>query len=215
MDQIKEYYHSFINWLPPNFQDYGWLLIGVAGLMVLLILLTLFRRLGRALFPRRSRPVALDFGSKEKLDDTPLAAEPPGKRRLTVEGVPVRLRLVVIAPVGKKDTITENAIAERLDRVLWGLGSIYLLDRPGVRIWEPQLSQAGFVAAFHRAMLKREPEGQPTPWILVAGQTPARPQPILLGLAMWGDNVSLIGRLNLEPGQWANVLRIQVLAEEN
>jgi len=213
MDQVKEYGESLIKLLPAELQDYGWLILGVAGLLLFLIVVALIRGLWRVLFPRRSRPALLDFGPKENLDELPLAADPAGKRRLTVEGVPVRLRLVVLAPLGKKHPISADAVGETLDRVLWGLGTMYQQDRPAVRIWEPQLSHQGFAAAFHRAMLKPEPEGRPSRWILVAGQTPARPHSILLGLAMWSDNVNLIGRLTLEPGQWANVLRIQVFEE--
>jgi hypothetical protein len=209
MEQIKQYLEPVIDWLPPGAQDYWWLFFGAACLIVLLLVLTLWRTMLRALFGRRVVPVLKDFGPREKLDDYPLPAEPWGPRRLTVEGVPVRLRLVVVAPVGKKASVNENTIADTLDQVLWGLGAIAQRDQPRVRIWPPQLSQHGFTAAFYRSVQRPEPEGQPSRWVLVAGVTPPRPQALLVGMALWADNPTLIGRRNLEPRQWADLLRIQ------
>ncbi len=209
MEQLKPIVEPFIDWLPPPARDHWWAILGVAALVVVLVLLTAVRRLFRALFGRRQPARALDLGPVENLDDYPLPLEPAGRRRLTVEGMPVRLRLVVVAPLGKQGVIREADLPDVLDQVLWGLGALYRQDRPGVRLWPPQLSSHGFAAAFHRRMSKREPEDQPSRWILVAGPTPPRPRPVLLGLALWADAVNPIGRLTLEPGQWSSVLRIQ------
>jgi hypothetical protein len=209
MEQLKQLLEALIDWLPPPARDYWWAILGVAALAVVLIVLTLVRRLFRAVFGHRQPARVLDLGPVENLDDYPLPLEPAGRRRLTVEGVPVRLRLVVVAPLGKQGPIQEADLPEVLDQVLWGLGTLYRQDHPGVRLWPPQLSSQGFAAAFHRRMSKREPEGQPSHWILVAGPTPPRPHPVLLGLALWADVANPIGRLTLEPSQWSSVLRIQ------
>lgn len=211
MDELKQTLEPFINRLPEPACEYWWAILGVAALAVLLLVLTLVRRLFRALFGRRRPARALDLGPVENLDEYPLPLGPVGRRRLTVEGLPVRLRLVVVAPLGKQGQIREADLPELLDQVLWGLGALYREDSPGVRLWPPQLSSQGFAAAFHRRMHKREPEGQPSRWVLVAGPTPPRPRPVLLGLALWADAVNPIGRLTLEPGQWSSVLRIQDL----
>jgi hypothetical protein len=211
MEQVKQLLDPVIDLLPPGLQDYWWVFAGVVALMVVLLVLALVKRLFRAVFGRRSAPVALNLGPQENLDEYPLPGEPWGPRRLTVEGVPVRLRLVIVASMGKQTTIPEGAVEELLDQVLWGLGTIARTDRPKIRLWPPQLSHQGFVAAFHRATPRPEPEGQPSRWILVAGQTPPRPRPLLLGLALWADEPVYIGRLTLEPGRWADVLRIQSL----
>jgi hypothetical protein len=34
-------------------------------------------------------------------------------------------------------------------------------------------------------------------------------QPILLGLGLWADEPNTLGRLNLEPQQWLDVLRLR------
>jgi hypothetical protein len=111
--------------------------------------------------------------------------------------------------MGKQFALDAENAEEWLDRVLWGLGSIARQDRARMRIWPPQLSRTGFVAGFARSVKRPEPEGQASNWILLAGQTPQRPQPFMLGLALWSPDPVHIGRMTLEPGQWASVLRIQ------
>jgi hypothetical protein len=209
MDQLKRFLEPLIDLLPPAVQDYWWLVLLAATLAVLLVVGVTVRGLIRAIVGRRVRRVELDFGPKENLADYPLPAEPWGRRRLTVEGVPVRLRLVVAAPMGIRGKIKEAEVNDLLDQALWGLGEIVQLDRPRVLIWPPQLSTQGFAAAFHRTTPTPEAAGQPSRWILVAGQTPPRPRPVLLGMALWADHATLIGRLTLEPRQWSEVLRIQ------
>jgi hypothetical protein len=211
MERLKQFLDPVIDFLPPSWRDFWWVFAGVAALIVLLLVLALLKGLVRALFGRRPRPVELDLGPRENLDEYPLPAEPWGPRRLTVEGVPVRLRLVIVAPMGKQSTIQEGAVEELLDQFLWGLGAITRTDRPKVRIWPPQLSHQGFAVAFHRTTPRPEPPGQPSRWILIAGQTPPRPRPFLLGVALWADEPVYIGRSTLEPGRWADVLRIQTL----
>src|SRR5262245_33199335 len=157
MEQIKTIAEPLIELLPPDLQEYWWAIGGVLVLMVLLLVVGVVSRLVRAVFRGRPRPIELDLGPRENLADYPLPAEPWGKRRLTVEGVPVRIRLVVVAPMGNKAPIAEAAVEELLDRVLWGLGSIAKLDRPQVRSWPPQLSSQGFVASFSRRVHRPEP----------------------------------------------------------
>lgn len=205
MESLKEALAPLTNLLPPEAHDYWWAIPAAAALLILLIVSVLVRRL----FRRRPFVRAVDLGPRENLDAYPIPLEPAGRRRLSVEGLPVRLRLVVVAPLGSQSEVKEGELATLLDQVLWGLGTIFQQEKPRVQIWPPQLSGQGFVAAFHRRMGRSEPEGQPSHWVLVAGQTPPRPRSVLLGLALWGDVLNPIGRLTLEPNQWAAVLRIQ------
>ena len=209
MDQLRRLLEPVIDLLPPGARPYWYAIPILGAVMALLLLAAIVRGIVQALFGRRTPTATVDLGPRENLAEYPLPAEPWGPRRLTVEGVPVRLRLVVVAPVGKKATVNEAALPQLLDAVVWGLGEIFRTDRPRVRVGPPQLSHQGFVAAFHRSTPTPEPEGQPSRWILVAGQTPSRPRPLLLGLALWADEPVFIGRLTLEPGRWAAVLRVQ------
>ena len=98
---------------------------------------------------------------------------------------------------------------ELLNRVLPGLRAIIAVDRPRIRVWPPQLSQQGFATAFFRHTVTGAKEGQPSPWILVAGRSQLNQPAVLLGLAISADEPNNLGRLSLEPHQWLDVLRIR------
>jgi hypothetical protein len=184
----------------------GWLLVlGGAALLVLLVLVFLVGRL------LRRRPAAADpeGGLREDLAGYPPAPANPGPRRLLVEGYPARVRLVVIAPVGKQAHIEGVHAEPLLEHVLRGLGGVAQHDRPRVRAWPAQLSHQGFAVKFHRLTVKPEPDGRPSHWALLAGRAKVGQHFILLGLAVWTDEPTALGRLSLEPDQWLTVLRVQ------
>jgi hypothetical protein len=105
--------------------------------------------------------------------------------------------------------VDATAIEKLLDRILPGLGAIAARDRPHIRVWPQQLSHQGFIAAFHRCTPKHEPDGEPSRWVLIAGRALLGRQSILLGLGLWSDEPGTIGRVNLEPHQWLDVLRLR------
>src|SRR5262249_37048267 len=133
----------------------------------------------------------------------------PGERRLTVYHLPARLRLVVIAPLGREGDIDATAVEKLLDKVLPGLGAVAALDRPRVRVWPAQVSHHGFAAAFHRHTPKAAERGEPSRWGLLAGRAQAGKQPVLLGLGLWADEPNTIDRVNVEVHQWLDVLRLR------
>lgn len=187
----------------------GWIVLGAVALTLLLIAAAVLHKLWRMLFRRRPAPPPnLDRALEESLAEYPL---PPraGPQHLTIEGIPVRVRLVVVAAMGRQLEIDENAIEGLLDQVVRGLGSVLHHDRPRVRVWPSQLSSQGFTVKFHRLTHRPEAEGQASHWILVAGQTPARPRPLLVGLALYAGEANHVGRLTLEPKQWTDVLRVR------
>ncbi len=145
----------------------------------------------------------------EKLADYPPPPGKPGPRRLTVEGVPVRVRLVVVAPVARGDPVETEDVEFLADEVVRGMKDLIGEDRPRVRVWPAQLSRQGFAPTFHRVTEKPEAEGRPSRWILVAGPASAGRKPILLGLALWADTPNTLGRITLDAGRWAEVLRVQ------
>jgi hypothetical protein len=134
---------------------------------------------------------------------------PPGVWSVFVEGVPVRIRLVIVAPIGKGNPVDAANASVRLDQVVRGLGAAIQQDKARIRIWPMQLSNQGFGPTVHRQVKRPEADGKPSRWIVVAGQVPARPKPLLVGLALQADEVNAIGRLTLTPEQWSEVLRVQ------
>jgi hypothetical protein len=176
-------------------------LYGIAGGAVILfaLLIVIFSR-------GKKKEVDPEAGLSEDLASLP--PPPKGQRhyRLLVQNQPARLRLVVVAPMGKR---TVGKVDSVLEQIFRGLGEVAVDDKPRVRIWPPQLSAAGFAPTFFRKTRRPEPEGQLSTWILLAGPARAGNVPVLLGLAVQTDQPSRVGTLILTETQWNEILRIE------
>jgi hypothetical protein len=217
MDTLRNYLAPLTDWMPPTVRNWldvevWWLIFLAAGLLLLLLLGLLLRGLWRSLF-RRGAVRDWERELRENLDECPLPTRPHGDRILYAYHLPVRLRLVIVAMPGKDKDVDATAVEKLLDRVVPGLGAMAARDRPRIRVWPQQLSQQGFVASFHRCTPKREPDGEPSRWLFLAGRALLGRQPLLLGLGLWSDEPSTIGRVNLEPQQWLDVLRLRSARE--
>jgi hypothetical protein len=187
--------------------DLEWLFIGgaavaVVGLSALVILVLL-------VVGRRKKTVDSDEGLGEDLSTYPPAPH-GGAPRLKFEGQYVRIRLVVLAS-GRNVDLTADMAESLLQSVAFGLGEVARADKPRVRVWPAQLSQSGFPPKFFRYVRRPEPDGKPSPWILVAGQARAGNKPILLGLALTLAEPSTRGNVNLDVNEWDYKFRIQSL----
>lgn len=169
------------------------------GLLALLLLILWVRR-------GRRPPLDPESGLREDLSAYPPAG--PGPRRLFVKGQPLRLRLVVAAPMGKRPLPSGGAMEPLLDAMLPGLGDIARQDRPRFRVWPAQLSQHGFGPTFFRLTQRPEPLGKPSPWILMAGPVRAGAHQFLLGLALCGEGPNSLGNLTPQADDWGDILRI-------
>jgi hypothetical protein len=214
MGNMRDHLAPLTDWMPPGIRnlvdvEVWWLIFLALGLLALLLVGLTLRGLVRSITRRRGLVRNWDRDLREDLDACPLPTRPPGERLLYAYHVPVRLRLVIVAGAGKEADVDATAIEKLLERVLPGLGAIAARDRPRIRVWPPQLSHQGFIAAFHRCTPKHEPEGESSCWILVAGRALLGRQPLLLGLGLWADEPNTIGRVNLEAQQWLDVLRLR------
>jgi hypothetical protein len=201
--------HWLDKWFPSGVHDSVGttgevVLLGSLAVIVLIILLAVLRALAGGKRPTAHR----EEGLEENLAEYPPPPR-PGPRQLVVDGTPARVRLVVIAPVGKTAKIDAGKAEALLEHVLRGLGGVVQHDKPRVRIWAPQLSHQGFAVSFQRLTHKPEPEGRASRWALLAGQARVGERYILLGLALLSDEKTSIGRLTLEPDQWTEMLRIK------
>jgi hypothetical protein len=175
----------------------------VVGGVVLLIVLPLILWLRR-----RRRPVIdSEAALVENLDAYPPAG--PGAQRLLMYGQPMRLRLVVLAPLGKRALPTDGAIEPLLDRIVYGLGEIARQDRPRIRVWPSQLTQQGFAPSFFRLTLRSQQTGKPSPWVLAAGPVRTGGHSFLLGLALWTDEPTERSTVSLQVDQWNLVFRTE------
>src|SRR5687767_1143082 len=77
-------------------EGWGWyVVLGVAAVIIMLLLLGLFSFLRKLFARKRQIPT---HNLEEYFAQYPPLKPSSGDRRLTIEGVPVRLRLVVVAP---------------------------------------------------------------------------------------------------------------------
>jgi hypothetical protein len=174
--------------------------LGAVGLGAFLVLLLLFTML------RRGKKADPEAGLAEDLSTLPPA--PKGQRhyQLTVMNQPARLRLVVIAPVGKK---TVGKVDSALEQVFRGLGEVSFDDKPRIRIWPAQLSTTGFPPTFFRLTKSPDAEGRPSRFIMLAGPARAGAMPVLLGLVVEVGEPSKLGKVTMTETQWGEVLRVE------
>jgi hypothetical protein len=170
-----------------------------AGLLLLIGIVVL-------LFRRKKPKVDPEAGMNEDLSTYPPA--PTGRRhyQLSVLNHPVRLRLVVVAPVGRRPVGKVDSV---LEQVLRGLGEVSIDDKPRIRVWPPQLSTSGFAPTFFRNTKKPEAEGKPSRWVLLAGPARAGGVPVLLALACVTDAPTTLGAITMSEAQWNEVLRVE------
>jgi hypothetical protein len=181
-----------------------WALIAVAGGVVVAGLVLLRIAAGR----KKTHP-DLEKGQREDLAEYP-PPPPAGRRRLTLNGVPVRIRLVVVAPTGKQqDPIAADDLPDVLDDVLRGLGAFVAADKPRVRVWPPQLSVAGFGPTFHRLVASPDGGAKSSRWVKLAGPARTGKRPILLGLAVLADEPTKLGDVQVETTEWGELLRVE------
>lgn len=185
-----------------------WAVLGFLALAAVLLVLAVVGRLWRALFGRRAEP-ADDGRLREDLAKLPPPPPDTGAWVLTVEGVPVRLRLVVLAPAGIDTALTAPMAGKLLDLLVPGMGAIVTRDQPPVRVWPPQLSYDGFANTFHRNTPRPEGEGGLSPWVLVCGRARVGAQQAMVGLALEAFRPTTVGRMRLQPHQWNTALRVR------
>lgn len=154
---------------------------------------------------QRGAPKEPEEGLMEKLSTLP--PPPTGARaaRLKVMNLPGRLRLVVVAPSGKR---TVGNVEAALEEVFNGLGEVAAEDKPRVRIWPPQLSAQGFAPTFFRNTQRPDADGKPSRWVLLAGPARAGGVPVLLGLAVLVDKPTTMGLVTMTETKWGEMLSV-------
>lgn len=186
----------------------GWVVVGAGlALIGLLLLLWVARQLlaGR----RRRGPPQPDL--TEVLADYPPPPALWGTKRLTIHGLPVRIRLIVAAPLGTEGgSVQAEGIDAMLDLIVPGISDAIRADRPRVRIWPTQLSWPGFTAAFRRHAVRPDPESPLSRWVLLMGRALINQRLVALGFAFLADQENSLHYVTLnQPHQWMEVLRMR------
>ncbi len=181
--------------------------LGIAGLVILFTLVSVIMYL----FGGRRSKGGSGPNLEERLGTYPPARPFTGDRRLLVEGVPVRLRLVVIGPAGTASDFDNEKIEDLLGRLVPGLDEIFRNDKPRVRIWPTQLSYEGFTTHFHRNTIVPEKEGELSQWVVVAGRAKLGGKTqVMIGLAVQALKPTTVGRRTIDAHEWESTFRIRV-----
>lgn len=198
--------------LPEGAKDFlesggWWAVLGFLALIAILIVWAIGSRF-LALFQRKERVPKENL--QEDLRTIPEAAPSTGDRRLTVDGVPVRVRLVVVAASGTDSPMDPASMPKLLDRVIVGLSDIVQHDQPQVRFWPVQYSTEGFVNTFHRNTPIPEGEHEPSRWVLIAGRARIGDKHVNLGFGLQAIRPTTLGRRTIKLHEWPEIFRIKV-----
>lgn len=200
---------QLVDILPDGLKEYAaYLLLGGACFAIFFVLL-IFLGIVRFVFGGTSKKAAKEQNLEEDLTEYPDLKSSSGDRQLRVEGVPVRLRLVVVAPAGTASDVDIDDVPDILDKVVSGLGEICQKDKPRMKIWPTSPSYKGFGSHFHRNMLTGAEEGEQTRWVLIAGRIKIGKKQYMLGVALQSTKPNPIGRRTIDAHQWATVLRVR------
>lgn len=189
-------------------EQYGLTLAVVAGAVVVLWLAFLGIRRWR-----RGRQPAADQKNLVAIDVADLATHGPPSRgaQLTCYGEPIRLAVLVIAPVGRDTALPPNDdLPGLVEEIVPGMMQIVIRDQPQFHRWPPQLSVHGFVQAFFSRVPLPGSRGKGTPWCSVVGRCEHDGEGFLLGLVLCASRPIHLGQIEIESaGKWLDVLRIR------
>ena len=164
------------------------------------------------LLRKRSSP-APDQQAELTIDVAALPLSPPPKEgpQLEFYGTPVRLAVMVLAPVGRGGEIPAPAdLTATLENLLPGLQEIVSRHQPQVVLWPNQLSSQGFLQAFFNLAALPGDHGKGTPWCSAAGKFEGGGQQYLAGLICCSAGPNSLGEMTVDkPGQWFSVLRVR------
>lgn len=182
-----------------------WAVIGLIAILAFLLILQRFMR-----FWNRSQSTVSDSALLEELATyAPAPPLPADAKPLVLYGLPVRIRLMVIGPLGHDaGTVQPEEVAAIVDRIVPGMYSRVVQDATRIRLWPTQLSYSGFIASFRRlSPLPADVERQQR-WVLVMGKVIRNGAPIAVGMALQSTEPHTLGPVMLQHAhQWMEVMR--------
>jgi hypothetical protein len=139
-----------------------------------------------------------------------------GTRQITVNGMPARLRLVIMAPASRKTSaLPREAHAELLEAILPGLGEIATFDFPRVETWPDHQARDRFRATLDKSVHFPERSGDSSRWLIVAGETLLLQGPVHWGLGLYTNEPTTYRIIEVPPGQSASTLGIREVSESS
>jgi hypothetical protein len=214
MDTVRNLLKPLIQLFPDSMQELMNSTIGVIALLLVILAVVaivgaVILKVLKGALAGKNVPAQREKSQELDLDECPTPAKVPPDERLVVQGVPVRLRLVVVAPAGSESDLDLSKIGSLLDRAVPGLSKQYLHDRPTVKTWPMQVSHKGFAPTFFRKTGMSETKGQVSRWVLLAGRCVVGKKSFLLGLGLWADKPCTVGQLSVDADRWADICRLR------
>jgi hypothetical protein len=134
-------------------------------------------------------------------------ADPP---QLEYYGCPVRLAILVVAPVGRGSIPEREQLPELFDQFVPQFLQVVAEHQPLLQFWPGQISAVGFTNSFFGKVALPGDRGKGTPWCAMAGRFTALGRQYLAGIVCCGDTATGLGQLVIEQeGQWCDVLRVK------
>lgn len=222
LEDLKEEMEPLTKHLPEpvrSWLDKGgwWWVIGALVFFALLWVRSIFRRLREGMKVRqrrkkrgrkgRAKPVKLreDLGwIGEGYTEDPY--------RITVSGLPARLRLVVMSMGTRGDRdLSEDMVDRVLDWMKPGLAEVGALDQPGVRVWPTYYGFDGFATGLQANVPIPEPKGMKSHWVLVAGDVRMGKVIIHVGLAFYAREANSLRLVKVKGERWPSTISIEAV----
>jgi hypothetical protein len=221
LEEVKEELEPVTKHLPQPINDFldgggWWLVFGVVGVIALLWLRAMVRKLrGAMTLPRKkrkrgpkTRSIAINL--KESLALIGEAMTEEGPERITVNSVLARLRLVVLSVGAKNAGELHKEMADRvLDWIKPGLAHAASPDYPAVRVWPPFFSSGAFAHAVQANVVFPEKPGEQSPWVVLIGQVKVGQALINVALGLHADEPHTMRIIKVAGNQWLGVLGVQ------
>jgi len=183
----------------------------LAGLAVMAAAVVVWRA-GRfivAHLRRRTRTPIKSPTPQFNLDQLAPAGPLDAGPQLQCYNVPVRLVVVVLAPVGRgSHQPATDYVPKIIDQIVPGLQAAAAAHGARIKLWPPQLSTQGFAHALFSDMPLPGKRGKGTPWCALAGRFSADGQAFLAGLIMRAAAPNNLSQVTLDhETQWLELLR--------
>ena len=136
---------------------------------------------------------------------------PADVAQLEYYGCPVRLAILIVAPVGRAGSIPEKELLPELfEQFVPQFLQVVAAHQPQLQFWPAQISSAGFTNSFFGKIALPGDRGKGTPWCALAGRFTAMGGHYLAGIVCCGDDATGLGQLVIEQeAQWRDVLRVK------
>ena len=151
----------------------------------------------------QQRNLSIDIGQLPLL---PVISKP---FRIEIYGSPVRIRALVLAPIGRGQSLPEKEhLGNILNHFVPNLTTILELHQPIFRQWPEQLSSSGFIQSFFNNLAIPN-KGQGTVWCSLAGKIEVLGHSYLIGFVCNTDDPNSLSQITIErSGQWLDILRV-------